>query len=246
VAKSLQKRVEEDTYQIIDEIADELEIEIPFYPEVYRVSKNLSFKSLGLSERDRDFFGMIKDSGRSAYLYRPKIILIGEMDAGSIAEEAGHFLHFVNSELSFSNKNSMQNNTLSCIIEMLGFFCSKLIDPNRENYFSKYSDILEDRETCLEEIATEHIRNKKIDLEEMPLHLTRKEKMWEIAKKYVDMREFVIYQQGYGLGEKLFDSYISGLTPKKNIKKLMLKKYNTGDGVLMEFLKLKYNILHFS
>ncbi len=34
--------------------------------------------------------------------------------------------------------------------------------------------------------------------------------------------EFLIYNQGYGLGEKLFNSYISNEIPMKNIEKLFI------------------------
>ena len=59
MGKTLTKEVEESTFQIIDELADELNLEVPFYPEVYWLGRNLKFKTLGLPEEEGKLFDLM-------------------------------------------------------------------------------------------------------------------------------------------------------------------------------------------
>ena len=54
-----------------------------------------------------------------------------------------------------------------------------------------------------------------------------------------------IYQQGYGLGEKLFNAYISEIVSKKNIKNLFKTNLNGKNLASVIFLRFKYDILNF-
>jgi hypothetical protein len=215
--KTIQDKIEEETYSVINDIADEFNLSIPFYPEVYWVGNKFKFETLGLSEIEREDFESVKKFRISKYIYSPKIILIGNKNIGQISEEAGHFLHFVNSKLKYNNKNTKNLWALYSIIEMIGYFCSKLMDSGRKNRLKDYSDIIDEREKCMEEIGK-----------------------WD-----VDIREFWVYQQGYGLGEILFNSYISGIISKNKIRNLFLQDFEKPNEALITFLKLKYKTLNY-
>ena len=51
-----QRKVENSVYEAVDEIADELDLEIPFYPEVYWIGRSMDFDSLGINEKYRAGF----------------------------------------------------------------------------------------------------------------------------------------------------------------------------------------------
>ena len=127
------------------------------------------------------------------------------------AEEAGHFLHFVSSGLEYDKRSQLDKFGFRVLIEMFGFFCSKLIEPNRENLFSKHPDMIDEN-------------GKFSD---------------KIKKSNFDAQEFLIYQQGYGLGEELFNTYISGLISKREICKLFLNNFSTPNETFYTFLRLK-------
>ena len=210
VKKSLQKQIEEHAYESLEQIADELKINIPFYPEVYYIGGNFFFEILGLPEKYRDTFEGVKKEKSSIYLCKPRIILIGRNNLEDIAEETGHFLHFANSKLQYDKRRNLDKFSLNVIIEMFGFFCSKLITPNRKNLFSKYPDAINE--------------NAILD---------------QIEKSGFNKTTFLIYQQGYGLGEKLFDAYLSGLISKREIRKLFLNDFLKPNETFSTFLRLK-------
>jgi len=228
--KERQSKIEDVVYETIDDLAEELEVKIPFYPEVYWIGKKISFEDLKLSKKYLDGFNDSK-CGSSMNLPSKRMILIGEADTIHTSEEAGHFLHLVNSgikteRIDLYTKDILDKISLRIIIEMFGFFCSKLIVPKRENEYSynTYKDWLPKNIIGLNEIKEEF---KKIEC-----HGKREE-------YYLD---FFTHQQGYGLGEKLFDYYISGIIRKKKLKKLFMDNFENGDPFL-KFMELKYNIL---
>jgi len=55
-----QSKVEDAVYECIDEIAEELRLDVPFYPEVYWAGDKLNFNSLGLSKNILDLLNWHK------------------------------------------------------------------------------------------------------------------------------------------------------------------------------------------
>ncbi len=209
---SLQSKTERLVYDAIDDISDELGIYCDSYPEVYHVHKNFPFERLGLPERDREDFEDVKKFSKGMYLFNKEIILLSSQDTYEIYEESGHFIHLNHSGLNYKGKSKRDLLFTETIIEAIGYFCSKLGDSNRKLHFRKYTDYFENREKCLEEIETNDL----------------------------DPNYFFIYQQRYGIGEKLFNHYIAGLTSKEKIVELMHRNLEGKYDATYEFIKLKH------
>lgn len=194
---------------------------VPYYPEVYWVGRNLEFEDLGLwdeSNFDEEDFEEYKIKKRNVFLTDSEIILISKESA--IPEESGHFLHFVNSRFNYENLFPVDSFFLSAYVEALGFFTSKLIVPERKNIFGKYQDFLPLENVKRISDAKKYFR-KIICLNE--------------AEK-----DFGIYQQGYTLGEDLFNHYISGRISTKKINNLFCAKLEGFGSPTIKFLNLKY------
>ena len=56
-----QKKIEQKTYDFIDEIANEFDLKVPFYPEIYWVGQKLKFEKLGIKKTAKN----MKDLGVS-------------------------------------------------------------------------------------------------------------------------------------------------------------------------------------
>jgi hypothetical protein len=212
-----QSRVEEAVDDAIDEIADEFDLEVPYYPEVHWVGRTLEFEDLFFPERYRDEFEDHVFYGDSCYYYEQNVIVIGKKDNHHFSEEASHFLHFVNSGMAFHEGNYEMIFSLDVLIEMLGFFGSKLICPERKNKFTKKKDLMS--------FFSKEKRNEKIVNN--------------------PNSSFYTYQQGYGLGDRLFYSYITGETSKGEIRDLFLSDFKEKDYAPMKFLHLRQKLWPF-
>jgi len=56
-----QKKIEQKTYDFIDEIANEFDLKVPFYPEIYWVGQKLKFEKLGIKKQYKKEFQEIKE-----------------------------------------------------------------------------------------------------------------------------------------------------------------------------------------
>lgn len=142
-----QRIVESYTEDNIDEIAEELGISVAIYPQVWWLGEPIKFRDLGLAKCYKEAFENAKKYGQSFCLARAKTILISQYKRDHIAEEASHFLHFSSSGIS-----SADNFSLGCLIEMMGFFGSKLIVPERKNRYAGHDIYDLPRETREETI----------------------------------------------------------------------------------------------
>lgn len=212
MGKSLSSKVEQLVHDAIEDISNELEINCENYPEVYYLHKSFSFNRLGLPKREKKEFDIVKKFGSGIYFYRPKIVLLSTQNPAEIYEEAGHFLHFNHSGLNFNGKKDEDILFMNAIIETIGYFCSKLGDPSRTPIFSNYPDYFRNSEECLKLIDSDGL----------------------------DPNSFFVYQQGYGIGEKLFNYYISGIISKEKIRTLMSEKFDGKYEATYEFIKLKH------
>ena len=81
--KILERKIEQETYNIIDELSEELNLPVPFYPEVYYINRKSKFETLGLPKRGWEDFELVKKYKNSLCSNRPPIILIGDKDIGN-------------------------------------------------------------------------------------------------------------------------------------------------------------------
>jgi hypothetical protein len=229
MSKSLQKIAEEKTYDILFDLADEFNLNVPFLPEVYYVHKNFKFESLGIPAFYKDYFSMVLERKGGVYLENKQIILLGSFKDYAIGEEVGHFLHFSNSKNFHSTlRNDLDYLFFSSITEMIGFFFSKLVDGGRKNVFVDKEEYLPKKTKNLKKVLDSFIDSSFFDI------------FSDLDEIYI---ERFIYEQGYGLGEKLFDYYLSGLFSKKDLLKLVKKPLKKPFEATGTFFDLKYNVL---
>lgn len=219
-----QNKVEELTYDFIDDITEELGLPVPFYPEVYWVGKRLMVGELGITKEEfKELRAIKKDFGRirSTYLSESKIILINDYYRDVIAEEAGHFLHYEISRAKVGRENPLDNFTFGVISEMFGFFCSKLIVPTRPTGYRLFNDFPEKLDSRVVQRKILEIMDDNSDYDE----------------------DHMVHRVGYPLGEMLFYKYISGKISKKQIRNLFTDPLTLDGEPFAQFLNLKYNLL---
>jgi len=142
------------------------------------------------------------------------IIFADTTDIRAIAEEAGHSIHYG----FLKNKdNILDNFGGSTIAEMIGFFSSKLIRNDRiSGYKNDFLSVDRDITDIIDAI-----------------------KFCKDTGEY----ENLTHQQGYILGNTLYDSYISNIISKKEIVKLIKSPLDKEFEAFSKFVDLKYNIL---
>ncbi|MFA5020859.1 MAG: hypothetical protein WC517_02240 [Patescibacteria group bacterium] len=215
-----QDRVEAAVYEAIDELADVLNLEVPFYPEVFWIGRTLKFEDTGLPAFRRDFFE-IRRTRRESYFYpRNTIIINSASDQNTINEEASHFLHFAVSGLRFGSRSLGETVCLRVITEMLASFGARLLGSGRhaDNRWEIIPDL-----SRLPESDWQKIIDACSD--------------W--IRSYTDFCELYIYQQGYGLGNRLYCEYLAGQVSLGFIRNLFLDDLTGADSSTKKFLKLK-------
>jgi hypothetical protein len=130
-----QENLEGEVYSAIEEVAQEIQLDVPFYPEVVWIGRNLRFEDSGLPKTYRTTFYMCRRTKSSVYLSRIKTVLLSMDLPEHIIEEGVHFLHLVNSGINSSRRGVQDWSAINVIIEMLGYFGSKLIFPERVNSY---------------------------------------------------------------------------------------------------------------
>jgi len=215
--KILQSRTENYIYELIDDIAEEMEIGVPFYPEVYDVRSKEPFELLGLPEIFREHFETVKKEGLAYYIPSSKIILTASRKDDRCGEEAGHFLHMVHSGIKLKNRFPLDQFALGVLLEMFGFFCSKLVMPERKNSFYWQED--------------------QLDGEDIIDYLLRL-----ISSDDVDFDE-VVHAYGYNLGDRLFNAYLAEEITLPRLKRIFYNDFRDDYSSLAKFLQLNYNIL---
>ncbi|MBT4376179.1 hypothetical protein HOD29_02285 [archaeon] len=216
---SLQKKVEENVYDILFELENELGIETEKLPEVYYVNKFSEFENLGLNLEIKPFFNKIIEDNSALCLMEEKIILTTEIDELVLGEEVGHYIHY--NYLNLKDKRGINQFSFEALSEMLGFFSSKLISSERENPYSSRIDSFPKNSKNLNEII------KKI------YDVTQNE------EEYFDE----IHSQGYSMGEKLFNYYTSDLILKQKVKEIFTNPLDSESEAFYQFLHWKYEIL---
>ena len=219
MSKSFHALLEEKCYEVLGLLEDELGIRSGKIPETYYIGKRDSFERLWLDSIHEADFDYVKKSRRATTFLREGIIFSGTLDREVLAEECGHFLHFLNSD--FREETIFGRFYFGAITEMLGFFASKLINPNRKNPFSDEPDLL----------------GASLEYRE------QFEKILEEYKKGFYAEERLIYSQGYGMGERLYNYYISELISPEGVQSLFEHPINSEVDAALFFNSLKYKIL---
>ena len=218
-----QKNIENKVYECIEDIANELNLKVPFYPEVYWVGRNFKIEKIGFSKKVSKWFNDNRKYKIGVFNKSKNTILISEERDIDISEEAGHFLHKVNSNPNGVLKKDSLNIFFNRIIEeCVGYFSSKLLVPNRKSLSWRYKDRIPYNSQKKQEFF--QILKKQLELEE---------------SKFLNYQNFLIYQQGYGLGERLFNSYVCGETNKGQIKRLICNPLKEKNAPIKKFLDLK-------
>ncbi len=219
--QAMQNRIENAVYSAIEDIADEFDIEVSEYPEVNWLSgRRGELNDLGISEHDQKFLKFLKKMKSSCTFGRkPRIFIVCD-NYLDVAEEAAHYVHFTASKVSSTGLNSNQEYSLRIISEALAFLGTKTIVPERKNKFSKYPDMF-----------YMNVEEKKKTLKE----IKENEKPERAA-------EYFVYQQGYGLGERMFYDSLSGKTKKEELRMLLTAKLGRelDPNIVMAHLKFRY------
>ena len=147
----------------------------------------------------------------------PKMIFIGSENLEDISEESAHFLHYVHTNMRFSNKSRTDRLALHTIDEMLAFFCSKLVFPQRKNPYPKNPDLF------------------------FMTPVQRQEFLEGIRKKHGEViaGEFYLYQQARGIGEGLWKSFQRGDTLLEDIKNLLFCDFEEDFSPSFQVVNLK-------
>ncbi len=211
-------KVEKIVYNYIDEIADDLELNVPYYPEVYWTGRNLAFDALGLPINFKKEYEIMKNNRRSYFITSPKIIFICRDDLVDHVEEAAHFLHGVHSKFTYKKKSVKDCIALRILDEMLAYFSSKLIIPDRYNSYGRYKEYL-----------------RMENIERMDFYRDIR----NCLNDYFDILDFNIYQQGYGLGEALYYKFCTGKISLRTVKNLFLQNFDGYNAASNAFIELK-------
>ncbi|OYT36512.1 hypothetical protein B6U91_01055 [Candidatus Pacearchaeota archaeon ex4484_71] len=206
----LQKKLEEKTYEILFELEDEFDLDLKSLPEVYYVGRNFNPYEVGLPIR-LDF------SLKKTALFFPKynVIFTATKDEGVLGEEVGHFIHhqFLHKRHIKEVPLSLEHFGMGVVREAIGFFCSKLIDPKRRSQYKKDNFLF------------------KKSLEGVLRHI----RYIAIMGEY----EHLIHQQGYLIGEKMYQGYLSGGIDIGDVKEVLQKPLKGKNEAFYEFIKLR-------
>lgn len=203
---SVQQKVEELTFEFIDEIADEFNISIRQYPEVYWIGKDgVSFDKVCLPAEYRNFFENNRARGDSFTLDKYPVVCIGSFFKTDIAEEAAHFVHnSINPKFFPHNDDSSFN--AHVFSEMLGYFGSKIICPSRRSSFVDLPDY--------ENLS-------------MPKQSRLISYLWRVGKGSMTLYDFVVHQNGYKMGEALYQAYSTGNFSSARIAHLFRREFSS-------------------
>ena len=153
------------------------------------------------------------------FLPNKDIILVSEDIDYVIAEEVMHSLHFLNSNLNNQGKEDVDYLFKNILLECFGFFGSKIIDPARRNLWQNTKDLLP-------------FDTKKDDD-------FLKTLVEQIKSNDYEKDAYLIYQQGYGLGSRMYRQYVRGKIKKLEIKNLICENLNNAQVAIFNYLYLK-------
>lgn len=199
-----QRRVEECVYDSIEELAEEFDLNIPFYPEVKYLGRGLKFEDLKLLDSDKKEYDSIK-RGCPVLSYKNQLMVFsrGGCTPVFLREEATHFLHAKNSHIKYKSHTDVESDKILIMREMLGFFGS-LVLGQRKNPFRIHPDLYNDYLKALD--FTDRLENE-CGLEDGQIH------------------DYWVHKQGYCMGQMLFAEYSAGKIPSERITSLFRESF---------------------
>ena len=204
---SVQQKVEELTFEFIDDIADEFGIPIKNYPEVYWIGKDgVSFDEVFLPPEYKEFFENNRLRGHSFTFDKYPVVCISLPFRFHIAEEAAHFVHNSSYPRFFPHDDEDSRFNADIFSEMLGYFGSKIICPSRRSSFAVLPDY--ENLTILQQSR-------------LISHL------WKVGNGFMTLYDFYVHQKGYKLGEALYQSYSTGNFSSARIAYLFRREFSS-------------------
>jgi len=213
-----QERIETTVFDAIEEIADEFDLNIPFYPAVLYLERNVEFEDSGLPSYFEQDFDNLQGEWDALFIERPcSIILSSRGIKSSYGEEATHFVHYVNSRIKKKQRGSSGGEFILCLREMLGFFGSLMLGEERKNRYSQWPDPW----------------SQKAEFKEFIKQLKK------VYTQPIFLVDHIIHQQGYGLGERLFYAYQNSDISRGEITKLFKNNFEERYSARDTFLKFR-------
>ena len=216
-----QEKIDDVVFEAIEEIAEDFNLSVPFYPHVYCLDKSTEFEDLCLPNYFEEDFDEIGKSLDACFIQKSCSILLGLKPMDShYGEEATHFVHYVNSKTKRKNKDSTELEFISCLSEMLGYFGSMVLGEERRNQYYPWPDPYSEKKEF-------------------------KEFLKELKKKYskpIFLMDHLIHQQGYGLGERLFYAYQNSDISKKEITNLFKNDFSGKNEARMKFVEMRQKL----
>jgi hypothetical protein len=214
-----QDKTEQTVYDAINELSEILSIELPYYPEVWWMGNALKFNQLGLPEFLRDELEFRQSTGISYYIPTYKMVMIGrKVTEHAILEESSHAFHFIRSGVSYSGRTTQEMKCLHALVEMMGMLGARILGSKLENPYDGFPDVTRMTKESQKQVS-------KL-IEE------------KIGDGY-DIDDFFIYQQGYGLADRIYFRYLTDEVKLSQIRRLFLSKLNGKEGVIGKFVRLK-------
>ncbi|MBC8435178.1 hypothetical protein H8D91_01610 [archaeon] len=205
-----QERLQERVFEAIEELADEFDLEVPYYPTVYYIgvgTPKYSEREKSLKEIvDPSYFLYMQRYNESVYLPYDHAIVLSTGLRSHVGEESSHLLHVTNSKIA--NNLGENEHYKKILIEMIGFFGSKFISPIRLDSLRNVGDIMGFPEDILQE--------------------TR-----EFSP------DTFIYQQAYGLGGRLWVEYENKRFTKEEAREIYTVEKITEKEAEEMFFKLR-------
>jgi len=216
--KERQEKIEEAVFDAIEEIADEFDLGIPFYPTVSCLERNVEFEDSGLPSYFEQDFENLQGEWEAVFIEKPYTIILSSRGLNSVyGEEATHFVHHVNSGIKKSKRKDLDGGFVFCLSEMLGYFGSLVLGEERRNQYSEWPDPY-----------SEPKEFKKF--------------LIQLKKKYAQpifLLDHVIHQQGYGLGERLFYAYQNSAITRKEITDLFKNDFRAYNSARKTFVEMR-------
>jgi len=234
---------------------------VDLYPEVYSGMDLADLRRLlrghrFSGEEVEDILAHVTGHG-SCYVPRINAIIIGQFNMVHAGEEAAHFVNLVlKGEIYNEAPRQMPQHDLfysGVMEEALGFFGSKLIDPERNHFFETefYQYYRKDRETI--EKSTRYgyeefnaiinfiLLHKKFErsyegYDEVP------EEILAGIRSEPKRANVLIHELGYFLGQQIYDAYRAGVLDRKEIARLFRESFRQSGSALRTYLDLTEKI----
>lgn len=200
----------------LSDLEEELQLPINEIPKVFYLPKT-NFSDTGLHQSYKDLFETNKKLKQNCVFPYMKIIFLSDIEKHTVGEEAGHFLHISLSNIYNYKRNTRDTIAASIIIETIGYFCSKIIDPDRKLKAAK--------------MFPDPVISKNKD-----------EIIKKVQKTFTEPIEFLRYQQAYFMGELMYIKYMRDEIPLRNIQNVIKTPLAKPNEATSMYLNLKQRL----